>query len=465
MGFKIVSQTRRRARFRSDFKFGFDAGNLIADRIEVIPNVEGVEVNPRTESVLVVFFGHKALKAVEHVLSDSEYEVRTMPKTIPTGTSVISDVTFWPSLRLLFGSFLPFPLRLGMFISGTKDIFFDGFKQLFRGKITVEVLDLSSVAIALVMRDFKTAATTALLLGLGESLEEWTRRKTMENLTESLAVNVDTVWIRKDGEDFEVPFSSLTKYDILVVRAGSAIAADGEVVGGDGMVNQVSMTGEPLPVHRTAGNVVFAGTTVEEGELLIRPTAIGSESRLNKIVEFIENSEKTKAGIEAKAMRLADTIVPYSFLLAGVVGTVTRNLAKVAAVLMVDYSCALKLATPIAFLSAMKKAANHKILIKGGKYLEALAQVDTVVFDKTGTLTVSSPKVSCVVPLDSKWSEKEMLRSKEMRLFENKGMLVCGLTSLAALAFKGFKLHTAAGAVFVALAALHTYRYRKNMLR
>ncbi len=127
----------------------------------------------------------------------------------------------------------------------------------------------------------------------------------MENLTESLAVNVDTVWIRKDGEDFEVPFSSLTKYDILVVRAGSAIAADGEVVGGDGMVNQVSMTGEPLPVHATAGNVVFAGTTVEEGELLIRPTAIGSESRLNKIVEFIENSEKTKAGIEAKAMRLA----------------------------------------------------------------------------------------------------------------------------------------------------------------
>lgn len=410
MGFKIVSQTRRRVRFRSDFKFGFDAGNLIADRIEAIPNVEGVEVNPRTGSVLVVFFGHKALKAVEHVLSDSEYEVRTMPKTIPTGTSVISDVAFWPSLRLLFGSFLPFPLRLGMFISGTKDIFFDGFKQLFRGKITVEVLDLSSVAIALVMRDFKTAATTALLLGLGESLEEWTRRKTMENLTESLAVNVDTVWIRKDGEDFEVPFSSLTKYDILVVRAGSAIAADGEVVGGDGMVNQVSMTGEPLPVHRTAGNVVFAGTTVEEGELLIRPTAIGSESRLNKIVEFIENSEKAKAGIEAKAMRLADTIVPYSFLLAGVVGAVTRNLAKVAAVLMVDYSCALKLATPIAFLSAMKEAANHKILIKGGKYLEALAQVDTVVFDKTGTLTVSSPKVSCVVPLDSKWSEKEILR-------------------------------------------------------
>ena len=269
---------------------------------------------------------------------------------------------------------------------------------------------MSSILLALIMRDFKTASTTALLLGLGERLEEWTRRKTMANLTESLAVNVDTVWIEKDGIELEVPFGSLTEKDTVIVRAGSAIPVDGEVIGGEGMVNQVSMTGEPLPVHRYCASTVFAGTTLEEGKLLIRPTGIGSETRLNKIVSFIESSEKAKASIEGQAVRLADRIVPYSFLLAGVVGLATRNLAKVAAVLMVDYSCALKLATPIAFLSAMKEAANHKILIKGGKYLEALAKVDTVVFDKTGTLTVSSPKVAKVVSLDPDWTEDEVLK-------------------------------------------------------
>lgn len=410
MDFRVVSKTRHRARFRSDFKFGFEAAEQLADKIELIPGIEGVEVNARTGSVLIVYKAESAFEKTRSLLGEEIETLNSMPKTIPKGGSLVSEVAFWPAVRLVARNLIPFPLRLGLFINSVKDIFYDGFSSLFKGKLSVEVLDMSSILLALIMRDFKTASTTALLLGLGERLEEWTRRKTMANLTESLAVNVDTVWIEKDGIELEVPFGSLTEKDTVIVRAGSAIPVDGEVIGGEGMVNQVSMTGEPLPVHRYCASTVFAGTTLEEGKLLIRPTGIGSETRLNKIVSFIESSEKAKASIEGQAVRLADRIVPYSFLLAGVVGLATRNLAKVAAVLMVDYSCALKLATPIAFLSAMKEAANHKILIKGGKYLEALAKVDTVVFDKTGTLTVSSPKVAEVVSLDPDWTEDEVLK-------------------------------------------------------
>ena len=386
MDFRVVSKTRHRARFRSDFKFGFEAAEQLADKIELISGIEGVEVNARTGSVLIVYKVESAFEKTRSLLGEEIETLNSMPKTIPKGSSLVSDVAFWPAVRLVARNLIPFPLRLGLFINSVKDIFYDGFGSLFKGKLSVEVLDMSSILLALIMRDFKTASTTALLLGLGERLEEWTRRKTMANLTESLAVNVDTVWIEKDGIELEVPFGSLTEKDTVIVRAGSAIPVDGEVIGGEGMVNQVSMTGEPLPVHRYCASTVFAGTTLEEGKLLIRPTGIGSETRLNKIVSFIESSEKAKASIEGQAVRLADRIVPYSFLLAGVVGLATWNLAKVAAVLMVDYSCALKLATPIAFLSAMKEAANHKILIKGGKYLEALAKVDTVVFDNNGTL-------------------------------------------------------------------------------
>lgn len=411
MGFEIVSRTRRRVRFRADFKFGYEAAETLADKLEVIDGIEGVEINARTSSVLIFFNHEGALKEASEVIRKEIPALKRKPKKIPTGTSVVADVTFWPALKyFVLRPLLPFPIRVGMFVSGAWEIFRDGFAKLLQGKLTVEVLDMSAIAIALLMRDFKTAATTALLLGVGEHLEEWTRRKTMANLTESLALNIDTVWIKKDDTEIEVPFSSITEEDIVVVRAGSAIPVDGKVVGGEAMVNQASMTGEPLPVYRKKGASVYAGTVVEDGEILVSPTSIGKNTRLSKIVGFIENNEKAKAGIECKAERLADRIVPFNFLTAGLVWVFTRNLAKVASVLMVDYSCALKLATPIAFMSAMKEAANHRILIKGGKYLEGLAQIDTVVFDKTGTLTNSTPKVSEVVSLTDKWTEDEVLR-------------------------------------------------------
>lgn len=215
--------------------------------------------------------------------------------------------------------------------------------------------------------------------------------------------------MRKGETVVEVPLVEVSESDVIVVRAGSTIPVDGTVVGGEADVNQATMTGEPLPVHRTQGGQVYAGTVVEDGEIDIRPTKLAGETRLSKIIEFIETSEKSKAGIQGKAERLADAIVPYNFALAGLVFLLTRNLTRTAGVLMVDYSCALRLATPLAILAGMKTGTKNGTLIKGGRYLEALAEVDTVVFDKTGTLTAASPKLSDVVTLDAARDEDELL--------------------------------------------------------
>lgn len=411
MKFELVSKTRNRARFRANFPFGYEAGEKLADRLDSIVGIEGTLVNPRTRSVLIIFASELSYKTALNVLKDEAPNLKKLPLSIPKGTSVISDVTFWPTARyFVIGPLLPPALRLGLFVHTSRDIFLNGFKKMFSGQLTVEVLDMSALTIALLMRDFKTATTLTLLLGLGEGLQDWTRRKTMANLTRSLALNIDTVWVLRGKTEIEVPLSTVTEKDIVIVRTGSAIPVDGTIVRGEGMVNQASMTGEPLPVLRGVDSTVFAGSVLEEGEIYIAPTGVGENTRLSKIIHFIENSEKTKANVEASADRLADKVVPYSFLLAGIVWILTRNLARVASVLMVDYSCAIKIATPVAFLSAMKEAANRRILIKGGKYLEALSIVDTVVFDKTGTLTQSSPKLKEVISLNPKWSEDNILK-------------------------------------------------------
>lgn len=410
MKFSVVSHTQGRIRFVSDFPFGSEGAEELADKLDLIPGIEGVRINPRTRSILLLYMDKQSLQEAKSVIARYMRTLASKSLAIPQGQSVISDVAFWPMVRFFTRPLMPFPASLGMFLHSSWGIFSGGFKKLFSGKLTVEVLDLSAIAASLLMRDFKTASTLVLLLGFGEKLEEWTRRKTMTNLTRSLAMNIDTVWIVKDGHELEVPLSSVTKEDLLKVRAGSAIPVDGKVIGGSATVNQASMTGESIGVLRTEGSTVYAGTVVEDGELLIQPTAVGQGTRLNKIIQFIENSEKVKANVESKAMKIADKVVPYSFLLSGLVWLFTRNLQRAAAVLMVDYSCALKMSTPVAFMSSMREGASHKILIKGGRYIEELAQVDTVVFDKTGTLTESHPKVSEVIPLGT-WDRDTVLRN------------------------------------------------------
>ena len=256
-----------------------------------------------------------------------------------------------------------------------------GGRALARGRVNVDVLDASA-------------------LGVGEALESWTRRTSLASLSESLSLNVDKVWVRAaDGAERFIPLAEVTGGDLVVVRAGAAVPVDGVVESGEALVNQAAMTGEPLGVRRTAGGSVFAGSVVEEGELVVRATGVGEQTRLTRILRFIEESEALKAGVQTRAERLADAVVPFSFLLAGAVWLITRNPARAASVLLVDYSCALRLATPLAVLSAMRQAAGEGLLIKGGRYLEGLARADLAVFDKTGTLTGARPSVTDVVPV------------------------------------------------------------------
>lgn len=318
---------------------------------------------------------------------------------------------FAPLARFLFfRPLLPVGLNAANALLASVPFVLSGVKSLLRGRFDVAVLDGAALLVSLLRRDFRTAGLLIVLLGLGEMLESYTRKKSMASLADELALRVDSVWVRRGDGNVKIALRDVTKEDVVVVHAGNAIPVDGIVVDGDGSVNQASMTGEPLPVHRMKGGTVFAGTVLEDGELMIRPTGVGDGTRLQQIVRFIENSEAAKAGIEGKALKWADRIVPYHFLLAGLVWLVTRDFARMASVLMVDFSCALRLATPLAILTAMRTGTQRGVVVKGGKYLEALAEVDTVVFDKTGTLTASAPKLSDVVSLDESYDADDLLR-------------------------------------------------------
>lgn len=464
MFFKLVHEVGNRQRWVTTGTMTTASAERIADDVSGIIGVSGVRVNPRTGSVIVFYDNAcglspvaeylKSLAVVPPILRDArKIHVDTAKKaqtesraalSVPpsAGASAVSTVVqalrSMPLLRVLsrplhrlnqvlrepqsgeldfsplvrwvvVRPFMPLVVNAINAVLGAIPFLIEGVKQLRRGKLTVEVLDAAAIGISLLRRDFKTAGLVALLLGLGEMLENYTRKKSLESLADQLALKVDRVWVRKGETVVEVPLVEVSESDVIVVRAGSTIPVDGTVVGGEADVNQATMTGEPLPVHRTHGGQVYAGTVVEDGEIDIRPTKLAGETRLSKIIDFIETSEKSKAGIQGKAERLADAIVPYNFALAGLVFLLTRNLTRTAGVLMVDYSCALRLATPLAILAGMKTGTRNGTLIKGGRYLEALAEVDTVVFDKTGTLTAASPKLSDVVTLDAARDEKELL--------------------------------------------------------
>ena len=307
--------------------------------------------------------------------------------------------------------FMPMGVRAANALLGALPIIREGFGELFKGRINVAVLDAAALLVSLLRRDFKTAGLLVLLLGMGEMLENYARKKSMASLAEQLSVKVDRVWVQlADGTQCQKPFADLTTDDQILVRTGNVIPVDGVVIAGDAAVNQSTMTGEPLAVPRTAGGAVFAGTVLECGELLIRPTNIGDGTRLAKIIAFVEESEKRKAGIESRALKFADAIVPFNFALAALVWCFTRDWTRTASVLLVDYSCALRLATPLAILSAMKEGTVRGVVVKGGRFLEALAEVDTVVFDKTGTLTNATPALSDVVSLDDARDDDELLR-------------------------------------------------------
>ena len=305
--------------------------------------------------------------------------------------------------------FLPPPVRIARVIWRMIPFVRRGLRCLLRGRIQVELLDALSISISACQRDFGTADAVMFLLEIGELLEEWTRKKSVEDLARCMSLNVDRVWLRTPQGEVLVPIAQIQPGDAIVARAGGVIPMDGVVLEGEVTVNQASLTGESLPVAKRPGGAVYAGTVVEEGECVLEVRQASGQSRYDQIVHMIEQSEQMKSAAESKAAHLADKLVPYTFAGSLLSFAVTRNVARALSVLMVDFSCALKLAMPLAVLSAMREAGRSHITVKGGKFLEAVAAADTIVFDKTGTLTYACPKVEKVIPFGGE-DPREMLR-------------------------------------------------------
>ena len=322
------------------------------------------------------------------------------------------DLMILTAKHFAFKMFLPSCFRVPITIFRSLKYIKKALKSLLDCKVNVDVLDGASITSCLLQRNFKTAGTVMFLLSVSGLLEDYTHARTKAVLTDSLAIKTDKVWlVTKDG-DVLIPIDDLSIGDNIRVQTGKVIPIDGTVVSGDANVNESSMTGEPLPAHKQEGNSVFAGTVVEEGSLVIKVRELASNTKISKIIDLINDSENLKAGVQSHAERLADRIVPFSFWGFFAVLAFTRNITKAVSLLMVDYSCAIKLSTPIAVISAIKEAADNKITIKGGKYLEAFANADTIVFDKTGTLTNAEPTLEKVISF-SEYSEDDILRIAE----------------------------------------------------
>ena len=375
--------------------------------------VTDAKVYERTADAVICYTGSR--EEMIAVLKGFSYENTDVPENVLSSSGRELNSSFREQLItrviLHYGSklIIPYPIRKVWLTFKALRYIWKGLKCLARRKIEVPVLDATAIGVSVIRGDFDTAGSVMFLLGVGELLEEWTHKKSVGDLARSMSLNVKKVWLKKDDQEILVNASDIQPGDTVVVHMGNVIPFDGEVSGGEGMVNQASLTGESLPVRRETGKTVYAGTVLEEGELEILVKAVSGSTRFEKIVTMIEDSEKLKSALESKAEHLADKLVPYTLLGTGIVGLVTRNVTKALSVLMVDFSCALKLAMPIAVLSAIREAGQHGITVKGGKYLEAVAEADTIVFDKTGTLTKAKPTVKEVV-IFGEYPEDESLR-------------------------------------------------------
>ena len=314
--------------------------------------------------------------------------------------------------RRLFGRiFYPIPLRRFFTLLHASKFLWEGLDSLTSFRVDVALLDGAAVAGALWQGDFEPATSMMFLLAISDALEEYTVQKAKSTLRDSLALNIDTLWlVGEDGTEEPCSALEIKKGDKIKVHMGDIIPVDGKVVDGEAMVNEASMTGEPLAVHKRAGKTVHAGTVIEEGNIIVEVYSINKETRLNKIIDLIENSEELKADAQSKAEELADSIVPYSFLATALTYLFTGNAKRALSVLMVDFSCAIKLTTPLSIISAMREASDNRMMVKGGKFLESYATADTIVFDKTGTLTNASPKVVHVFPMTKRYSREDILR-------------------------------------------------------
>ncbi len=411
----IVHESRGRMRLRLNIPRLSVAD---ADRLELWlaghPEITDVKVFERTAGVIIRYNGER--RTVLDEIARFNWDEARDTVSLPAQSTRAINRTFKEKLigkvlsRVGCRLFLPAPLRMVRFVRHMVPFLWRGLCCLRQGKLKVELLDAISIGISAGRGDFGTAGTVIFLLEIGELLEDWTRKKSVADLARSMSLNVDRVWLRdENGTDMLVPVSRVQPGDRIVIRAGGVIPLDGVVVEGEATVNQASLTGESIPVPKHVDSVIYAGTVVEEGECLVLVKEASGQSRYDQIVAMIEKSERLKSSSEAKASSLADKLVPYTFAGSLAALALTRTPARALSVLMVDFSCALKLAMPLAVLSAIREAAKNHITVKGGKFLEAIAQADTIVFDKTGTLTLASPQVADIVTFDGK-DATEMLR-------------------------------------------------------
>ena len=412
MKFRILHEAKGRLRVHAERpRISIGEADILEYYLKSRPGILDVRVFERTGDAIIRYTcGREELLSALSVFSFSENESLVPEHTSRALNHEYQDRLFWVISRRLFRRFLvPFPVRRVM--AGIRAFRYvrKGVRCLAKGRLEVPVLDAAAITAAMLRGDVNTASSVMFLLKIGDILEEWTHKKSVADLASTLSLNVDKVWAVKDGTEVLVPVRSMEVGDEFVVRMGSMIPLDGVVVSGEAMINQASITGESMPVRKTEGAYIYAGTVVDEGEICVRTAKISGTGRYDRIAQMIEVSEKLKSASESRASHLADRLVPYSFGGTVLTWLLTGNITRTMSILMVDFSCALKLAMPLSFLAAMREAGKHGITVKGGKFLEAVASADTVIFDKTGTLTYASPRVAKVITFDG-GDENEMLR-------------------------------------------------------
>ena len=411
---KIIHESGGRMRVHLNcVRMSLRQADVLEFYLKNVSGVTAVAVYDRTQDAVIRYGGSRA--AVVQALARFSFDRAEAMDLVPEHTSRALNREFEDKLamtvccRVISKLFLPVPVTSAIALVRSVKYIKEGLRALLRGKLTVAVLDATAVTTSVIRGDFGTAGSVMFMLRLGEILEEWTHKKSVADLAGAMSLQVENVWLQTGDTEVLVPIGQVKVGDRIVVRTGNLIPLDGKVVSGEAMVNQSSMTGESLPIPKSVGSLVYAGTVAEEGECVIQVDKETGGGRYDRIVRMIEDSEKLKSTVEAQASHLADKLVPYTLGGTALTYLLTRNVTKTLAVLMVDFSCALKLAMPIAVLSAMRESAAFHISVKGGRFLEAMAAADTIVFDKTGTLTYATPKVAAVVPFGGH-EEQEMLR-------------------------------------------------------
>lgn len=415
MKFKILHEIKGRIRIHLVQKqMTFQEADILQYYLTSQDTIVSVKIYERNQDVAICYTGNR--EQLLQTLQQFCYDSVTLPEHELANSSRQMNREYWDKLVqkivLRTGSrwFLPMPVRTFFITVKSFKYIWHGIETLTKGKIEVPVLDGTAIAISLLRGDVKTAGSIMFLLGIGEILEEWTHKKSVDDLARSMSLNIGKVWLLSNDKEILVNAENIKQEDKVVIHMGNVIPFDGVVCEGSGAVNQSSLTGESLPVLKEAGGYVYAGSVLEEGEITVIVKETSGSNKFEKIVRMIEESEKLKSTMEGKAARLADKLVPYTLLGTALVYLFTKNITKTLSVLMVDFSCALKLAMPISVLSAIRESGTHQITVKGGKFLESIAEADTIVFDKTGTLTKAQPTVVDIVPFINE-SPDELLRT------------------------------------------------------